>query len=109
VRSDLAPIKRKLRELELMARDLAESLDVLPEGEPQQTQPQGGRSPLRDVKWVAEFLGITQSHVYYLVRTGSLPAIRLGRHCRFREDIVIQFLDAGGTRVKGHSILREVG
>jgi excisionase family DNA binding protein len=93
-----------------MARDLAESLDVLPEGEAShQTQQQGNRSPLRDVKWVAEFLGITQSHVYYLVRTGSLPAIRLGRHCRFREDTVIQFLDAGGTRVKGHSILREVG
>jgi excisionase family DNA binding protein len=110
MRQELIPIRRKLRELETLARELADQLEDLPE----ESSNRGRRhhitkEPLRDAKWAAEFLGVGVQRVYHLARTGSLPAIRLGQHYRFTEQTLIDWLEAGGDSVKGHSILREVG
>jgi|CXWL01.1.fsa_nt_gi excisionase family DNA binding protein len=38
---------------------------------------------LRDVAWVAEFLGVSKSWVYQATAAGRIPCIRLGALVRF--------------------------
>jgi excisionase family DNA binding protein len=108
MRQELIPIRRKLRELESMARELVDQLEELPEESRPFARHQVGKEPLRDAKWAAEYLGVSIQRIYHLARTGSLPSIRMGQHYRFTEKALIKWLEDGGDTVKGHSILREV-
>lgn len=51
---------------------------------------------------VAEILRIDRQRVYELVRTNSIPFIRLGeRQYRFSAKAIQEFLDSGGTQKGG--------
>lgn len=53
---------------------------------------------LRDVRWVAEFLGVSKSWVYQATSTGVLPCIRLGSTLRFEKAAIEAWLR--GERIK---------
>lgn len=53
---------------------------------------------LWDVKRVAAYLGVSERTVYQRVRSGELPAVRVGRVWRVRADDVERWLE--GTRVR---------
>jgi len=38
---------------------------------------------LRDINWVAEFLGVSRSWVYQATAAGRLPCVRIGAALRF--------------------------
>ncbi len=42
-----------------------------------------GVHALRDVSWVAEFLGVSKSWVYQATASGKLPCVRIGALVRF--------------------------
>lgn len=51
---------------------------------------------------VAKILRIDRQRVYELVRTGKIPAIRLGdRQIRFSADSIRRWLESGGTKSGG--------
>lgn len=60
---------------------------------------------LWSVKRVAEYLGVSERTVYERVRSGELPAVRIGRVWRVRPDDVEDWL----ARSTGASLLRERG
>ena len=41
---------------------------------------------------IADMLRVTKGRVYELVRQGRLPAVRIGRQVRFREETVVAWL-----------------
>ena len=51
---------------------------------------------------VAELLRVDKQRIYELVRTNSIPVIRLGeRQYRFSAQAIEQFLHGGGTQKEG--------
>jgi excisionase family DNA binding protein len=40
---------------------------------------------------------VPDGHVYRLTRRGDLPAVRLGRYCRYRLDVIEQWERGGGV------------
>jgi excisionase family DNA binding protein len=56
---------------------------------------------LRDVSWVAQFLGVSKSWVYQATATGVLPCIRLGATLRFEKGAIEKWLKGeSGASVK---------
>ena len=53
---------------------------------------------LRDVNWVAEFLGVSRSWVYQATATGVLPCIRLGANLRFEKAAIERWLQGESAR-----------
>jgi excisionase family DNA binding protein len=53
---------------------------------------------LRDVAWVAEFLGVSKSWVYQATSTGVLPCIRLGSTLRFEKSVIEKWIKGEGSR-----------
>lgn len=53
---------------------------------------------LRDVAWVAEFLGVSKSWVYQATTTGALPCIRLGSVLRFEKAAIERWLKGEQTK-----------
>ena len=51
----------------------------------QRLSPETKERALRDVGWVAEFLGVSKSWVYQATASGILPCIRLGSSLRFEK------------------------
>lgn len=43
---------------------------------------------LRDVAWVAEFLGVSKSWVYQATASGRLPCVRIGALVRFDPTVI---------------------
>jgi excisionase family DNA binding protein len=43
---------------------------------------------LRDVTWLAEFLGVSRSWVYQAVESGVIPVVRLGALVRFDPNVI---------------------
>ena len=43
---------------------------------------------------VAEVMRVSTMTVYRLIKSGQLPAIRVGKHLRIRGNDVVEFLDA---------------
>jgi excisionase family DNA binding protein len=43
---------------------------------------------------VAEVMRVSTMTVYRLIKSGDLPAIRVGKHLRIRGNDVVKFLDA---------------
>ena len=56
---------------------------------------------LWDIARVAEYLGVSERTVYNKVRSGQLPAVKVGRLWRVRESDLEVWLAAGGTRAAG--------
>lgn len=54
--------------------------------------------PLLTVNEVAESLRVSTMTVYRLVKSGQLPATRVGRSYRFRRSDVQRYLDAGAVK-----------
>ena len=42
---------------------------------------------------------VPKSHVYRLTRDGKIPAVKLGRYCRYLVEAVEEFERAGGWRL----------
>ena len=55
-------------------------------------QPNESRSRFVTVAEVAELLRVSNMTVYRLVQAGQLPAVRVGRSSRIREDDVDRYL-----------------
>jgi excisionase family DNA binding protein len=59
---------------------------------PQRLSPDTKERALRDVAWVAEFLGVSKSWVYQATSNGVLPCIRLGSTLRFEKAAIERWL-----------------
>ena len=53
------------------------------------------RGPLLTVAEVAEVLRVSNMTVYRLIKSGELPALRVGKNYRIRESELEAFLSAG--------------
>lgn len=56
------------------------------------------RAPFLTVGEVAGILRVSNMTVYRLIKTGDLPAVRVGRSFRVREDDIDQYLSERYTR-----------
>jgi excisionase family DNA binding protein len=56
--------------------------------------------PLVRIPIIARLLDVPESTVYGLVRRKLLPAVKVGRHIRFSEPRVREFIERGGTVAK---------
>ena len=56
---------------------------------------------------VAEVMRVSTMTVYRLIKSGELPAIRVGKHLRIRGNDVVEFLDARVVHVAGRDRGRE--
>lgn len=52
---------------------------------------------LRDVAWVAQFLGVSRSWVYQAVASGVLPCIRVGALVRFDPAVIKNWVNGGSS------------
>jgi excisionase family DNA binding protein len=48
----------------------------------------GQERALKDVPWVAEFLGVSRSWVYQASSSGALPCVRIGALVRFDPTVI---------------------
>lgn len=60
------------------------------------------REKLLRVSAVAELLDISDQRAYELIRSGMLPAIRVGRQIRVAPAALAEWIDGGGTPLPGH-------
>jgi excisionase family DNA binding protein len=49
----------------------------------------------------AERLDVTLARLYELARTGTLPAVRIGRQIRFSPDALTDWIESGGQSLAG--------
>lgn len=49
----------------------------------------------------AERLDVTLARLYELARTGTLPAVRIGRQIRFSSEALAEWIDGGGQSLAG--------
>jgi len=59
---------------------------------PQRPNPETSEHALRNVTWVAEFLGVSKSWVYQATANGVLPCIRLGSALRFEKAAIERWI-----------------
>ena len=52
---------------------------------------------MRDVTWVAEFLGVSKSWVYQAVAGGRLPCVRIGAAVRFDPSVIRAWVKGEGS------------
>jgi excisionase family DNA binding protein len=57
-----------------------------------------GEHRLLTVREVAETMRVSNMTVYRLIRAGQLPAIRVGKHFRIRENELGEYLEAQTVR-----------
>jgi excisionase family DNA binding protein len=67
-------------------------------GEPQPF----GTGGLLTVSEVAAAMRVSNMTVYRLIKTGELPAVRVGKNYRIRETDVERYLSDRSVRVEGH-------
>lgn len=48
-----------------------------------------------DMKTLSEYLHVSRSTLYKMVREGTLPVVRVGRQLRIKRDMVDEMLSAG--------------
>jgi len=49
---------------------------------------------------LADYLKISKSTLYHLVRRGEVPGTKIGRHWRFHRQVIERWLGEGGRDVK---------
>lgn len=47
---------------------------------------------------IADIVRLSRARIYEAVRTGLLPAVRIGRQVRIEEGAFVQWVREGGTR-----------
>lgn len=60
---------------------------------------QSGAERLKNIAWLREHTGLSESGIRRLVRCGTLPAVRIGRRILFRPSSIERFIEereAGG-------------
>jgi excisionase family DNA binding protein len=57
---------------------------------------------LLTVNEVASILRVSNMTVYRLLKSGQIPAIRVGKNYRIKESDVNDYLSRGGTRPEGN-------
>ncbi len=67
-------------------------------GEPQPF----GSGGLLTVTEVAAVMRVSNMTVYRLIKAGELPAVRVGKNYRIRENDVERYLSERSVRVEGH-------
>jgi excisionase family DNA binding protein len=87
-RLDPAEIARVLPELERVRAKLWLSVLTVSQGAPAPAEP---ASQLLTVKEAAEYLRFSRGHVYELVRSGRLRAIRHGRTIRITREVLAEW------------------
>lgn len=60
-----------------------------------------GITRLLSASEVAEILGVRQARVYALLRSGIIPAVHLGRQVRVDEQVLDEWIEAGGQALPG--------
>jgi excisionase family DNA binding protein len=63
--------------------------------------PRNDLEPLLSVKKVAKYLGISESGVYRLRRTGELSGVKVGARTLFEPSEVRRFIEAGRLSTSG--------
>lgn len=53
------------------------------------------------VSEIAQVIRLSQPRVYEAVRTGLLPAVRIGRQVRIEERAFLDWVEAGGATLDG--------
>jgi excisionase family DNA binding protein len=61
---------------------------------PDSTAPYANPDPLLPVRAAAEYLGLKEWHVGELLRTGTIPSVRLGRALRVRVSALEAYIAA---------------
>ena len=61
-------------------------------------QGEGLAGPLLTVAEVADVLRVSDMTVYRLIKAGELPALRVGKNYRIREDDLERYLATGSVR-----------
>lgn len=56
---------------------------------------------LLTVSEVARVLGVRDNRVYDLAKSGTLPAVRIGRQLRIDEDSLLAWIKNGGAALPG--------
>lgn len=67
---------------------------------PQSSTTSAHASDLMKVEEAAQYLRIGRTHCYELIRSGTLPAIQLGRLILVSRRKLDMWLDEGGTKAK---------
>jgi len=49
---------------------------------------------LRNIKWIMEILGISESKIRYMIFTKKIPHFKIGRELRFDEEEIKNWLKA---------------
>ena len=62
---------------------------------------QKGRGPFLTVAEVAAMLRVSNMTVYRLIKSGELPAVRVGKGYRIRESELQRFLEERSVHVEG--------
>lgn len=60
-----------------------------------------GSHRLLTASQAAERLDVTLARLYELARTGTLPAVRIGRQIRFSPEVLSGWIEAGGQSLPG--------
>jgi len=55
----------------------------------------GSNSDILTLKEVAEYMRVNTATIYRLVRTGKIPAFRVGNRWRFRKTSIDEWLQSG--------------
>ncbi len=66
---------------------------------------------LRDIPWLRETTGLSESGIRRLVRRGTLPAVRIGRRILFRPCSIARFIEGreSGGDIRAKRGRRPVG
>ncbi len=68
---------------------------------PSPVQHGNGSHRLLTAGQAAERLDVTLARLYELARTGTLPAVRIGRQIRFSPDALSEWIESGGQSLAG--------
>jgi len=68
---------------------------------PESTGSGGSLARLRTVTEVADDLRVSNMTVYRLIKSGQLPAVRVGKNYRIRQSDLAAYLDARSVNVEG--------
>ncbi len=59
--------------------------------------PVSAETKLRDVRWLAEYLGVSESWVYQASAAGRIPCVRIGASLRFHPMEIRQWIREQST------------
>ena len=60
-------------------------------------KPNSANQKIMTPKEISKYFKIPLSTIYYLTKKGKIKAVRIGKHWRFREDVVENWISEQGT------------